>query len=118
MSHSREAEIRDARLNIVAAARRMLGQNMSFIGGAREICALRDAAALDYFDRDVLPFVAISSETDDLPLGEERKLWSSEALAKLQPQLDRAEQWARDAGTKHCRQLIGRLGQPDRPLSE
>jgi hypothetical protein len=64
---------------------------------------------LDYFDPDVVRFVAIDSETDALPFGDVRKLWAPAALEKLQPEIDRKEQWAREIGTPHCRSLIQRL---------
>lgn len=101
-------------LEIVAIARNMLDGGQSFIEGARQIVALRDAAGLDYFDPDIVRFVAIDSETDTLPFGDVRKLWAPAALEKLQPEIDRAEQWARETGTSHCRNLIQRLaGNPD-----
>lgn len=104
-----ESKVEEARLEIAATARRMLDGNLSFIEGARRIFALRDAARLDYFDPDILPFVAIDSETDTLPFGNVRKLWAPAALEKLQPKIDSAEQWAHEAGAPHCRNLIRRL---------
>lgn len=44
-----------------------------------------------------------------LPFGDVRKLWVPAALEKLQPEIDRAEQWARETGLVHCENLIKRL---------
>jgi len=57
----------------------------------------------------MMVFVAIDSETDTYPFGEVRLLWSPEALANLQPEIDRAELWARGVGHAHCRRLVERF---------
>jgi hypothetical protein len=90
----------------------MLGGHMTFIEGARRISALRSEAKLHDFDPDILPFIAIDSETDALPLGEVRKLWASDALARLQPEIDKAERWAREVGCSSCQQLVNRFTVP------
>jgi hypothetical protein len=102
-------EALDARESIVVAARNMLAGNQTFIEGARLIFQLSFSAQLEQ-DPDILPFVGIASETDALPIGQERKLWNADALAKLQPEIDRLENWARDFGTPHCESLVGRFG--------
>lgn len=105
-----DAGIETARIQIAAAAEKMLNGTVSFIEGAREITALRWRAALDQFDPDILPFVGIDSETDILPLGEVTKLWAPDALAKLQPEIVSAQEWAGDFGERHCHSLIRRFG--------
>jgi len=69
-----EPDPAQARRMIVSAARNMLAGTLSFIEGAREINRLRHYAELPDFDPDVLPFVAIDSETDALPFGKVRDL--------------------------------------------
>ena len=82
---------------------------MLFIEGAREIRTT--AFELDLqSDPDIVAFVAIDSETDALPVGEFRKLWLPEALDKLDPELQQAEAWAREVGTKACEALVKRFG--------
>jgi hypothetical protein len=98
-----------SRRKIAETATAMLGGHMSFIEGARWICALRFEAKLPDFDPDITPFVAIASETDTLPLGEARQLWAPDALAKLQPEIDKAEHWARNVGYSPCQKLIARF---------
>src|SRR5262250_1589666 len=45
------------------------------------------------WDSDILPFVGVASESEALPVGEERELWSAAALDGLQPQISEAEGW-------------------------
>lgn len=106
---------RRARLDIVDVARRMLDGSLSSVKGAREIAALRHDAKLDDSDADIRPFIGIAFETDHLPFGEVQKLWAPAALARLQPRLDEAEQWARETALRHCQNLIERLRRPDEP---
>lgn len=108
------SEIEEARREIVVTAPRMLEGNLSFIEGARQIVALRDAAGLDYLDRGIVPFIAIDSETDTLPFGDVRKLWAPTALEKLQPEIERAEQWARETAARHCWNLVRRFTRSSR----
>jgi hypothetical protein len=100
----------EAKRKIGEAARDMLSGALSFIEGARLINQLRWAAKLGEFDLDILPFVAIDCETDALPFGHVRQHWAPDALAKLQPEIERSEQWAREFGQPYCQKLIDRFG--------
>lgn len=97
-----------SRHKIVETAAQMLACSLSFIEGARQITRLRSGAEI-HDDPDILPFVAIESETDELPSNSERKLWSAAALEKLRPAIDKAEAWARQVGSPHCERLIARF---------
>jgi hypothetical protein len=101
--------IEQARREIAQAARAMLDGSLSFIEGARRILQLRLEARLPDFDPDIAPFSGIDSETDALPIGN-RNIWSAEALARLQPEIERKERWAADFGAPHCLKLIDRFG--------
>jgi hypothetical protein len=105
-----EPEAQDARQQIVQAARDMLSGSLSFIEGGRLITRLSWSADLPEFDPDIVPFRAIDSETDALPMRDVRQYWAPEALAKLQPEIERAEEWARDTGRPSCQKLIDRFG--------
>jgi hypothetical protein len=102
-----------ARREIAGAARAMLSGALSFIEGARLICSLRWRAELADFDPDILAFIGIDSETDTLPIGNVREHWVPEALAKLQPEIDSAENWAQEVCRAECQRLIDRFGAVD-----
>ena len=98
-----------ARREIGKTAKAMLSGATSFIEGAHDLAGLRSSAGLEK-DPDFTTFVGIDSETDAFPMGEVRKLWNAEALAKLQPEIDRAEAWAREVGLEECKRLALRFG--------
>jgi hypothetical protein len=91
-------------------AREMLRGDVSFIEGSRRINRLRSSAGLLQLDADIVPFIGIDSETDALPIGDERQHWAPDALIRLQPAIDRAEKWAKTIGTTACERLIDRFG--------
>lgn len=98
----------EAQANIGTVADAMLSGAISFIEGAREISRLRFDALLEK-DTDICAFVVIDSETDALPLGSVCEHWNPEALAKLQPQIERAETWARQLGNDAAKRLVARF---------
>jgi hypothetical protein len=102
-----QSEVIGAREVILKAAKDILSEALSPIEGARVIVTHSFAARLET-DPDILPFVGISSETDALPLGDERKLWQTQALADLQPRIDEAQSWARKVGASYCQNLLAR----------
>ena len=77
------------------------------IEGARIIARCRFKARLED-DADILPFVGIDSDTDALPLGHDQIHWQAQTLADLQPEIERAEIWARDTATSYCQNLLAR----------
>jgi len=97
-----------ARQKIVIAAQAMLDGTLSFIQGARTIVWLSFPAKI-HSDKDIRPFVGIESETDAFPFGDVREHWKPEALNALRPEIEAAEQWARETGNAHCRNLIRRF---------
>ncbi|MGA7712223.1 MAG: hypothetical protein WCA81_10000 [Rhizomicrobium sp.] len=106
------SRVTQSRQKIVKIASEMLAGSLSFIKGARQIAQLSFEAELSN-DLDIRLFVGIDSETDALPLDPEiRKLWIPSALEKLQPEIDKAEAWARQVGTPRCERLIERFKEP------
>ncbi|STQ91121.1 DUF2489 domain-containing protein [Iodobacter fluviatilis] len=87
----------------------MLSGEIGFIEGAIELASLRHEAAVEENDPDFMAFVVIASETDSLPIGTSRELWSKEALAKHQPEIDAAIVWAKKVGLAACQSLAGRF---------
>ena len=97
------------RKRVGALASGMLNGDVGFLEGAIELASLRHEAAVEETDPDFNAFVAISSETDNLPIGASRALWSKEALAKHQPEIDAAIVWAKKVGMAACQSLARRF---------
>jgi hypothetical protein len=67
-----------ARQSILTTMERMLDGSLPYLEGSRTIARLRFDAGDDW-DLDILPFVGVVSETDALPIGDERKFWPDAA---------------------------------------
>jgi len=104
-----EQYVSTVRNRIAAIALGMLNGDVPFLEGAIELASLRHEAAVEESDPDFLPFVAIASEIDNLPIGEMRKNWSHEALIKHQPEIDDAIIWAKKIGTAACKSIAERF---------
>ena len=104
-----EPAVLEVRRKIVETAGAVISGNLLFIEGARLIERLHWTAGLPGLDSDFIPFIGISCRTDALPLGDERKHWAPATLIRLQPDIDRAEEWAREYGQGACEKLINRL---------
>lgn len=102
----------DARREIGRRANAILKGEISYLEGARKIFSLKHVADLD-LDPDIIPFIAIYSDTDALPLGEVRRYWQPEALDRLQPEIERKEEWAQEYGRVACENLVKRFADPE-----
>jgi hypothetical protein len=102
-----QSEVIEARRVTLETAKGVLSGTVSPIEGARIIARHRFTARLEN-DPDILPFVAIESETEELPLGNERTHWQARALADLQPTIDESQSWASKVGASHCQNLLAR----------
>lgn len=99
-----------ARRRLVALAQAMLDGNLSFFEGAVQVLAIKNQLGrVTERDPDFDVFLAIRSETDHLPLEEQRSLWAPEALERLEPEFKRTEEWARSFAPVACRNLIARF---------
>ena len=94
----------------LAALMDILDGKRSFIEGSRLIWRIGPEARLGDRDPDPTIFVGIDSETDALPVGEERKYWARDALERLQPEIERAEAWAEQYGRTACQNILRRVG--------
>lgn len=101
--------VQSTRRQVVETAQAMLDGQLDFLAGSRRLAALRHEVDVAGSDADFLVFVGIDSETDALPLGEVRRHWSPEALAKLESEIQNAEEWAARVGRSACQLLIARF---------
>ncbi|GAB4059928.1 DUF2489 domain-containing protein [Uliginosibacterium sediminicola] len=108
-SIAHESYVQSVRNRVYVVALGMLDGSIPFLEGAITLASLRHEAAVEDSDEDFLAFVAIASETDDLPIGQSRKHWSVEALEKHQPLIEKATQWAKEVGTAPCQSLVSRF---------
>lgn len=89
----------------VDLARRILAREIGLVAGCREmvvICNLgnlHDCKALD-------AFVGVDSETDVLPIGRIRELWSADALVEADRKIEEADALYRDWIEDACRRLL------------
>jgi hypothetical protein len=87
----------------------MLDGTLPFLEGVRALVALHREAEVAENDADFLILVAADSETDSLPIGKTRELWSEEALEQLEPKIQVATEWARQFASAACSSLIRRF---------
>jgi len=95
---------------VVEIARQVILGTLGVIEGSRELSQLRHAVSDNDHDPDFSFFVALDSETDDLPLGSVRTHWAAYALAKKDEQIRRIEADTRDEALQHCERLVLRFG--------
>jgi hypothetical protein len=77
----------DLRREIARVATRVLTGEMGLHEASREIARLRTGLTEpEIDDPDLLIFVAVDSELDDVPLGGARQRWAPEALAEKDAQ--------------------------------
>ena len=108
----------DNRQKVVGIARALLAGRIGVIEAARQIDAYRgDRVALDEFDPDFVTFLAIESETDDLPLGESRTHWAPDALAQKDAEIARCEELYRTDALEAASRLVERFADEKRPES-
>jgi hypothetical protein len=88
------ADLAEARARVVAIASKVLAGLQSPIVASRDLSRLRFHVGVPEDDPDFTAFVAIDSETDALPVGKARQHWAAEALAAMEPEIARAEEWA------------------------
>jgi len=100
----------NARAKLVGLCQAMLAGQLSYFEGAVEVCQLRRQIRVDDFDKDIMAFVLISSETDHLPVERVRHRWSAEALQMLKPEFALTEEWAAPFASAACRHLVQRFG--------
>jgi len=100
------------RRRVVEVAEGILDGRIGVIDGARRLCRLRSSVCEDDLDADFLRFIGIDSETDTLPIGEVRDVWSADTLVRKGEELKAAEALYRDVSFGAYRKLLARFGEP------
>lgn len=95
---------------VTKLAKAMLDGDLSFLEGAAQISILRaKIKGITADDSDFNTFIGIASESDHLPLKEQRMLWNREVLKQLVPEFTRLEEWASSFAPQACKNLIARF---------
>src|SRR3954452_16608214 len=99
---------------IVAICEAILNEEIGAICGSRRLSVLEFellAGRNGWFehDEDFIPFMAINSETDHLPVDAERKNWSIEALQRKDEEITKAESCYKEDAFTACKALIERF---------
>lgn len=103
-----EAGRERARRAIGTVARRMLAGHVSYLDGARALLRFRAEGDLGA-DPAFEAFALIESETDHLPIGQQRKHWSQAALVAKEPDIRAAEEWAARTAEMETKTLATRF---------
>jgi predicted regulator of Ras-like GTPase activity (Roadblock/LC7/MglB family) len=94
---------------VVEIAQDILSNKKGIIEGARLLVSLRPTVTRDDFDVDFIPFIALTSETDALPVGDEREYWASDALQRKDKEIQEIETAYRDDIFSACKAIIKRF---------
>ena len=109
MTHDDFVALQRRRCAAVAAA--MLQGDVGLIDGARQLSTLsHDVVEYWAEDEDFREFGVLDSETDHLPVGEQRALWAPAALVEKDADVARIEASARAAVLAACRRVVARFG--------
>lgn len=102
--------VQSLRLEAIRVAESILSEKTGIIEGARILAAI--SYKLDFIEpnTDFLVFVAISSETDHLPVGKERELWAKSALQQKDDEIKQVEDFHKETVFSACRALIEKWG--------
>lgn len=99
----------ESRRAIKCICQKMIGGEVSFVEGTRQVLDHAQNARLEQDDPDLIVFVGVASETDDVPGKEQLKIWNKNAVAKKAAKWEELECWARDYGSTACRNFISRF---------
>ncbi len=100
---------------IVALANEILAGRAGLVVSTQRMNTLLYHIGVRSGDESHDAFRRIASETDHLPLGQERQHWAPAALAVKDQEIARAELWAREFGLDACRELADRFAASPSP---
>jgi len=93
----------------VEVANGMLSGAVPVLEGCNQLAALRAGVEVGERDPDFETFSLISSEIEALPVGDVRAHWASDALARLEPEMQSATEWATPLALPACQSLVSRF---------
>jgi hypothetical protein len=105
-----ESERRDLEQELVRLATSVLAGKVDLLEAAPKLWSNLSVLGFDWNDPDYHAFGLIVSETDALPLGEQRAQWAPDALVEKEPELREARIWAAPLGMPACERIVTRFG--------
>lgn len=94
------------RNRIIETAQQMLAGHISYIEGTRLVCSLLSDARLNGLEPPFVAFIAIDSETDNVPVGLVRDRWQAAAKERYAEEWAQAEASAKRWGETACMEII------------
>lgn len=109
---SRNEEELAARQELTDVLRSVLSGHCTYLEAAPRVLHLqRRVGGIGEFDDDFRAFIAISSETDQLPTLVTRHLWAEHAITALEPRIAKMETWAAGFANASCLTLLARFSE-------
>ena len=102
-------DIEDARRKAAELAAGILEGTTDVLEASIQMHRLQWLAGVEEDDEDFAAFSLVDSEIDALSVGPQRAYWSAEALARKEPDLQRARIWARSTVEEQCRRIVARF---------
>jgi hypothetical protein len=109
MHMSHEEYLENERLKLTEILAKVIDGKYSILLAARQIVQLFHEIDFDENDKDLLVFIGIDSESDNLPIGPEKTYWSEDALRNKEKEIEKTEKWALDVGIEACKNLLQKL---------
>lgn len=100
------------RNKIVAVCEGIMRDEIGIIAGSRQLVSLYSEMIVKN-DSDFMIFIAIESETDHLPVGQERNNLSVDALKKREIEILEFELASKNEAMLACQKLISRFSAKD-----
>jgi len=94
------------RQRVREVAQAVLEGRTTVLEAIRELCPLAHTDAIAN-EEDRTLIIGIESETDNLPIGEVRKLWASDALKAKDAEISRAESLWTTQFREACKRIVG-----------
>lgn len=111
MDEVNEVEGRTARKRVVHVAKAVMAGTADLLDACREIVSARAGLSHpEIMDEDLLVFVGVESDLDDVPSGSARLLWEPQALAAKEQRSAEYLSRARPEIMRACVRLIKKWG--------
>src|SRR5260370_34282553 len=104
-------ECQQARAAAVETLASLIAGSIGLINASRKLSSLRHQLTGDKLDDDWRVFVGVDSETDHLPVGEERKHWQTDDLAKKDVEIKKNEEFYRGRAMAAAQTLLKRYAE-------